>query len=123
MNMDMSRMHVHVRVRGVLDVPGASRLLNELDRQYVPDVHARLARIEASVGSEHEAWAVQQAYALLRSSNFSRDVLERAADVLAVLPVSGTLWSDWGTPERVVRTLCRIGASPPWLEAWSRQSA
>jgi len=97
--------------------------LKAMGRQYVPDVHARLARIEAFVGGEHEAWAVQQAYALMRASNFSRDVLERAADVLAVLPVSGTLWSDWGTPERVVRTLCRIGASPPWLEAWSRQSA
>jgi len=59
----------------------------------------------------------------MRAADFSREVLERAAEALVVLPVRGVLWSDWGTPERVVRTLCRIGASPPWLEAWSRQSA
>ena len=64
-----------------------------------------------------------QAYALMRSSNFSRDVLARGASSLTVLPVYGVLWSDWGMPDRVVRTLRRIGASPPWLEAWSKRSA
>lgn len=32
MNVDMSRMHVRVRLRGVLGVSGAMQLLNELDR-------------------------------------------------------------------------------------------
>lgn len=30
----------------------------------------------------------------------------------------GVLWSDWGTPDRVVRTLLRINAAPRWLPAW-----
>src|SRR3972149_5357430 len=32
MNVDMSRMHVRVRLSGVLDASGAMQLLNELDR-------------------------------------------------------------------------------------------
>lgn len=97
--------------------------LKALGRRHVPDVDARLSRIAAFAGSEHEAWAVQQAYAWMRAANFSREVLARGAASLAVLPVHGVLWSDWGTPGRVVRTLRRIGASPPWLEAWVRHSA
>lgn len=38
MNVDMSRMHVRVRVRAVLGVSGASRLLNELDRFRIGEV-------------------------------------------------------------------------------------
>jgi len=97
--------------------------LRALGRKHIPDVDARLSRIKAFAGSEDEAWAVQQAYSLMRPANFSRDVLERGVESLVVLPVHGILWSDWGTPERVVRTLRRINSSPPWLETWSRQTA
>ncbi len=96
--------------------------LKALGRTYIPDIDARLSRIEAFGGSEDQAGAVQQAYALMRAADFSRDVLERATGSLAVLPVHGVLWSDWGTPERVVRTLRHIGASPRWLEAWAARS-
>jgi len=99
------------------------RTLRALGRKHVPDIDARLSRLKAFAGSEDEAWAVRQAYSLMRTANFSRDVLERGAEAFAVLPVHGILWSDWGTPERVVRTLRRINTSPPWLETWSRQSA
>jgi mannose-1-phosphate guanylyltransferase len=97
--------------------------LKALGREYLPDVHARLSRIQAFAGSEHEAWAVEQAYALMPTANFSRDVLACGGESLIVLPVHGIFWSDWGTPERVVQTLRRINASPRWLEAWSAQSA
>jgi mannose-1-phosphate guanylyltransferase len=97
--------------------------LKALGCRYLPDIDARLSRIQAVAGSEDEARAVQQGYALMRAANFSQDVLERGAEGLVVLPVHGVLWSDWGTPERVVRTLRRIGASPRWLEAWSARSA
>jgi mannose-1-phosphate guanylyltransferase len=97
--------------------------LKALGRRHVPDVDTRLSRIEAFAGSEHEAWAVQQAYRLMPGSNFSRDVLARCADSLAVLPVQGVLWCDWGSPERVVKTLSRINVSPPWLKAWQARPA
>jgi hypothetical protein len=37
-------------------------------------------------------------------ANFSRAVLSRA-DALAVLPVTGSGWSDWGSPQRVFASL------------------
>jgi len=43
-------------------------------------------------------------YATMEPANFSRAVLERAEN-LAVLPVSGTGWSDWGNTERILRSL------------------
>jgi hypothetical protein len=66
---------------------------------------------------------VQQAYALMRTANFSREVLEPGAGSLTVLPVHGVLWADWGTPDRVVRTLRRIGRRPRWLAAWPGEPA
>jgi hypothetical protein len=35
---------------------------------------------------------------------------------LAVLPVRGVTWSDWGEPARVVGTLGRLGIRPAWAE-------
>jgi mannose-1-phosphate guanylyltransferase len=106
-----------------LIIVGRVGVLKALGREYVPGVDARLSRIQAFAGSEYEAWAIQQAYALMRPANFSRDVLEPGARSLTVLPVRGVLWSDWGTPERVIRTLDRVGTSTPWLQAWSKRSA
>jgi hypothetical protein len=47
-------------------------------------------------------------YEKLPASNFSRAVLERARN-LAVLPVEGSGWSDWGSPERVFKSLEALG--------------
>lgn len=96
--------------------------LKALGRKYLPEVYARLSKTRAFAGTEHEVWAVRQAYALMFPASFSRDVLERASESLTVLPVYGILWSDWGTPERVVRTLSRVNSSTPWLESWISRS-
>lgn len=92
--------------------------LKDLGRAHVPDIDARLTRMAVFAGSSHEAWAVEQTYLPMRAANFSRDVLERSVASLLVLPIRGVLWSDWGTPERVVRTLRRMGATPQWLAGW-----
>jgi mannose-1-phosphate guanylyltransferase len=97
--------------------------LKALGRRYMPEVDARLSRLAAFARTEDEPWAVHQAYALMWSANFSQEALTPCDSSLVVLPVRGVLWSDWGTPDRVVQTLRRIGASPTWLDPWSRQSA
>ncbi|MBI4390473.1 MAG: hypothetical protein HY575_01195, partial [candidate division NC10 bacterium] len=48
-------------------------------------------------------------YRSLPVSNISRDLLAKIPRQLAVLPVLGVSWSDWGTEERVVETLERFG--------------
>ena len=56
-------------------------------------------------------------YARLPSTNFSEDVLGTRPANLAVLPVRGVTWSDWGEPARVFGTLERLGIHPEWAES------
>ncbi len=106
-----------------LVVVARARALCALGRAYLPDVDAELAAIPAGADGEDGARAAGRAYARMRPANFSRDVLEPGGEALAVLPVQGVLWSDWGTPERVVRTFRRIGVAPAWLAGWLARSA
>lgn len=106
-----------------LIVVARARALRALGRTYVPDIDMPLTRIMARAETGDEPWAVGRAYARMRRANFSRDVLEHGDEALAVLPVHGVLWSDWGTPDRVIRTLRRIGIAPSWLDGWLARSA
>jgi mannose-1-phosphate guanylyltransferase len=63
-----------------------------------------------------EGEAMRSVYASLRSTSFSVDVLETNPANRAVLPVRGVAWSDWGDPDRVLRTLGRLGIHPHWAE-------
>ncbi len=94
--------------------------LLEAGRQFLLDLSDRLARIAPFVGTEDERWAVQQAYALAPTANFSRAVLEPCPPFLAVSRLPALTWSDWGTPDRVVESLRRAGISPPWLREVDR---
>ncbi len=96
--------------------------LTALGRRHVPDVAAGLEALEARAADGEDPAAVAEAYARMRPANFSREVLEPAAGALVVLRVQGVLWSDWGTPDRVVRTLRRVGVAPDWLETWPGRS-
>ena len=61
-----------------------------------------------------ETEAMRSLYARLPSTNFSDDVLGTKPANLAVMPVRGVTWSDWGDPARVLRTLGRLGVHPEW---------
>jgi len=79
-------------------------------RECVPSLSERIGRLSAFWGSEHERWAVRQAYALAPTANFSRAILEVSTQPLAVLKMPGLTWCDLGSPDRVLKTLaeCRI---------------
>jgi mannose-1-phosphate guanylyltransferase len=79
-------------------------------RECVPSLSERIARLSAFWGSEHERWAVRQAYALAPTVNFSQAILEACTQPLAVLKVPSLTWCDLGSPDRVLKTLagCRI---------------
>lgn len=94
-----------------------ARTLLEAGRRLLPRLADRLARIAPFAGTEDEPWAVQQAYALAPRANFSREVLEPCPSFLAVSRLPALTWSDWGTPERVVKSLRGVGISPSWLAA------
>lgn len=98
-------------------VAKASTLV-EAGRATLPALHERLSRLRRFAGTPDETGATRQAYALAPTASFSTAVLERVPGRLGVstLP-AGVLWSDWGTPRRVLATLKVLGLRPPWLEA------
>jgi mannose-1-phosphate guanylyltransferase len=93
------------------------RGLLEAGRILLPDMHARLARIRSFAGTEHEAFAVRQAFALMPAANFSRAVLEHRPPGLAVSELPALLWSDLGTPRRVLDLAPLVQPPPSWLGA------
>jgi mannose-1-phosphate guanylyltransferase len=86
-------------------------------RAAVPDLYAAFASAWLERSKSGEAQAMQSLYARLPSTNFSDDVLGSDLGHLAVLPVRGVRWSDWGEPARVLRTLSAVGIHPPWAES------
>jgi mannose-1-phosphate guanylyltransferase len=85
-----------------------------LVRATMPTLFELFAPLRAAVGSNRERSAVEETYRTLGSSSFSSEALSSCPRNLAVLPVSGVEWSDWGSPARVLRTLGQLGITPPW---------
>ncbi|MGH7299362.1 MAG: sugar phosphate nucleotidyltransferase [Candidatus Rokuibacteriota bacterium] len=82
--------------------------------QALPELSDRLAHIEPFVGTPEEGDAVRQAYELMPKANFSRDVLAACADVLAVSRLPRIVWSDLGSPHRVMEAITRMRIRPEW---------
>jgi len=94
---------------------GRATTLVEAGSDCLPALHERLIRLSRFLGTEHERWAIRQAYELSPRANFSHAVLERCPRKLAVVRLSAVSWRDLGTPRRVVKTLGELGMQPDWL--------
>jgi mannose-1-phosphate guanylyltransferase len=95
---------------------GASALaLVDTGRECLPLLHERLVRLDRFLGTEHERWAVAQAYEFAPRASFSRELLERCPTKLAAMRLSAVSWRDLGTSRRVIRTLGELGIRPGWL--------
>ena len=86
-------------------------------RECVPSLAGRLARISSFWGTEHERWAIRQAYALAPAANFSRSILEACSRPLAVVMMPGLTWCDLGSPGRALKTMAGCGIAVPWHAA------
>jgi mannose-1-phosphate guanylyltransferase len=96
---------------------GRAATLIHAGRQCLPTLHERFAQLRTFLGTEHERWALRQAYELAPRANFSRDVLEQDPRTLAVMRLSAVAWRDLGTPRRLIQTLNELGIRPDWLAA------
>jgi mannose-1-phosphate guanylyltransferase len=94
---------------------GRAATIVDAGRECLPLLHERLVRLATFLGTEHERWALGQAYELAPRANFSRAVLERHPRKLAVMRLSPMSWCDLGTPRRVMKTLDELGIRPDWL--------
>ena len=97
--------------------------LAALVRSAAPDLASAFAAVQPAIGTGEEAPALEALYATLPSVGFSDRVLATRPANLAVLPVQGLAWSDWGQPARVLATLGRLGIRPAWAGRVAPRSA
>ena len=90
-------------------------------RGTVPGLSRAFAPVQPPLRTAAEPPAVRALYESLAPLSFSDDVLAKRPANLAVLPVQGVQWSDWGQPKRVMETLGGMEAA--WGERTADQSA
>jgi mannose-1-phosphate guanylyltransferase len=90
----------------------ATTMMNLFERA-TPELFCSFQSIVKALGTTDEERVVERVYRELRPFNFSTSVLEylpfEYRQSLLVLPVRGVTWSDWGSPERLVTGLKKIG--------------
>jgi mannose-1-phosphate guanylyltransferase len=85
-------------------------------RRALPALDETLARLGPHWDTGTERRAIERIYASAPAANFSESVLAAFPALLAVSTLPPLTWSDWGTPERVLRTLEHQGIVPRWLQ-------
>lgn len=78
-----------------------------------PELYGKFAAVKSKLNTSEEETAVRTLYENLPESNFSKEVLTARAKDLAVIPVTGSKWSDLGSPRRVLSTFSEIGMTVP----------
>lgn len=94
-----------------------ARTLWAMGRAFYPAMMERFASLMAAVGTPEEARTLASIYEPMESVDFSKQILERAAERTLVLPMRGIEWSDWGLPERIEETLRSLGGLSDRLAA------
>ena len=87
-------------------------VLWKLGWQCLPDMMQRFEQLGQAIGGSEETRLLNAMYHDLPMHNLSSDLLQRVPDRLAVIELTGVLWSDWGKPERIAETLRRIDRRP-----------
>ena len=88
-----------------------------------PRVLGPLRAVQDRLGTPGEAQALTRAYDQITPTDLSRTILARRQEWLLVLAARGVGWSDWGDPDRILRTLRRFDRRPNWLPAYVQGSA
>ena len=84
---------------------GTVDALWELGRATEPQLMDILDSLVPLIDTKDEDDALEYVYRAYLPVSFSRDMLERAPERLAVMELEGVEWSDWGRPERIETVL------------------
>jgi mannose-1-phosphate guanylyltransferase len=106
---EAAALHAAGGLWNTMIVVARARALWDLGRAFLPEMTERFEALRWWLGREDEEEALRLAYRRMPEANFSRGLLEAAADWSVALPMTGVHWSDWGRPERIVETLAGIG--------------
>jgi len=89
----------------------------DLSRQFLPRLDEALSLMQHCWDTEEESRVLARAYGATPSANLSRSILEQRPSQLVVAQLPALAWSDWGRPERVIRSLQRALVLPSWFRA------
>ena len=81
----------------------------EMTRQTVPELYGAFTGVRIMLGTNHADKYIDQTYERLCAVNFSSAILARCAARLRVLPVPEIGWSDWGSADRILDSVMRMG--------------
>jgi mannose-1-phosphate guanylyltransferase len=91
----------------------------EMGWRCFPEMMSLFERYAAAIGTPQEGTVLDAIYQVMPSQNFSRHLLQRFSEQVAVTEMNGVLWCDWGKPERILETLSRIGKQSDFLPAFA----
>ena len=80
-----------------------------MTRQTVPELYGAFTGVRIMLGTQHAHKYIEQTYERLCAVNFSSAILARCAARLRVLPVPEIGWSDWGSADRILDSVMRMG--------------
>jgi mannose-1-phosphate guanylyltransferase len=111
-----SRTYAHeLMARGALwntfVFAGQATTLWEMVQRTAPDLCSTFERLRRilSLNSSYAPLFTEHAYEKMRAVNFSSGVCEPLVSWLRVLPMPEVGWSDWGTAERILASLQKVG--------------
>jgi mannose-1-phosphate guanylyltransferase len=78
----------------------------------LPEMMPLFECLDRAIGTPGESTVLESIYRVMPSRNFCIDLLQRVPEQVAVFPLTGVLWCDWGRPERIAESLRAIGKQP-----------
>ena len=84
----------------------------ELGWQCFPEMMPLFEQLCEVIGGPEEGKVLDAIYRVMPVRNFSSGLLQRVPEHVAMIKMTGVLWSDWGKPERIVETLRKIDKQP-----------
>jgi len=90
------------------------KILLQAIQRATPELYRSFEPIQHAIGTADEQRVIERVYQKLPPLNFSKRVLENLSyedrQNFRVLPVRGVTWKDWGTSDRLSKTLRQLGA-------------
>jgi hypothetical protein len=87
----------------------------KLIRDGLPELYGAFCRVYHAIGTPDEARVIEEVYASIRpvhlSAGFLSCIAATSPSPLAVVPVRGVTWSDWGSERRIIDSIQRTGLS------------
>lgn len=81
-----------------------------------PDMMSRFERLKGAIDTDEQLRIIEAIYEAPPNRNFSSHLLQCVPERLAVMEMKDVIWSDWGSPERILSGLENIGRQPAMAE-------